>query len=181
MKNFEHLPVEEVMNKQPITVGPNVKVDRAASIMKENKIGSLLVIEEGKAVGIVTESDIIHKVVAKNKKPSELTVRKIMTSPMITIKPDLDICEAAKIMADTGVRKLPVMKGKKLIGILTEHDILRVSPTLIEITREYARMNSSETLPNKAFHVGYCEICGTYSEKLQEIDGTILCSRCEEE
>ncbi len=181
MANYEHLPVEEVMTKQPQTIGPMVKVDRAAAVMKAKNVGSLVVIEEGKAVGIVTESDIIHKVVAKNKKPSEMTVKKIMTSPMITIKPDLDICEAAKLMADTGVRKLPVMKGKKLVGILTERDILRVSPTLIEITREYAKINSIDEMHEKVSHVGYCENCGDYSEHLHDLDGTILCSRCEEE
>jgi len=107
--------------------------------MREREIGSLVVVETGKPMGIVTERDILTKVAAPDKQPSRVLVRDIMTSPVVVVHPHEEVAEAAKLMSQRKIRRLPVVQEGKLVGMITENDIIRVWPQLIEVTREYAR------------------------------------------
>jgi CBS domain-containing protein len=113
------------MSKPVVTVSPSSNVVEAAGIMKNSKIGSLIVVDQqDKPLGIVTESDFIYKVVAENLSP-ETMIDHIMTQDIKTIKEGETIEKAAKVMAAHLIRRLPVVKDKKLVGIVTLKDVVK--------------------------------------------------------
>lgn len=171
--------VDEVMTRSPVKGDPGMTAREAAQLMKEREVGSLVIVENNQPVGILTEKDLVEKVVSENILPSKVIVEKIMSTPLVTASPGDSVADAAERMAHLKLRRLPVVEGGNLVGILTENDILRISPSLIEITREWARINSSG-LQRSSFGIstGYCEICGGYSDMLMHIDGRLLCSDC---
>jgi hypothetical protein len=102
-----------------------------------------------------------------------------MSSPLVTIPPNTDVADAARKMAKLKIRRLPVVVRNELVGMLTEKDILKVAPTLIEITREYSEINSSGGFGKKMS--GFCEMCMGHSEELVRSEGRYLCPYCAEE
>ncbi len=117
--------VKNVMSKPVFTVAPTATVVEAASIMKEEKIGCLIVVKSaGKPVGIVTESDFLRKVLAENK-TLKTPVEEVMTTDIKTIGEEETIEQAAKIMTLHRIRRLPVVAGGKLSGIVTLKDVVK--------------------------------------------------------
>ena len=111
------------MTKQIITCEPDVTVLQAAKIMAKNDVGCLIVVDEGKAVGIVTERDLLKKVTATGMYPSRARVSKIMSSPVLTVNPGDSVRRVAKLMRDNNIRRLVVVSGGKLRGVITVRDI----------------------------------------------------------
>ena len=169
------VPVVEIMSKGPVTTSPDDPVDRAAAAMRTRDIGSLIVVENGRPVGIVTERDIVTKVAAANKVPSTVKVREIMSSPVIAVGPREEVVQAARLMSERKIRRLAVVDGGNLVGVLTENDIVRIWPDLIEITREYARLGLDEDVRGIE---GHCEACGIYSTNLVLDRRLLLCPEC---
>ncbi|MFH8086780.1 MAG: CBS domain-containing protein [Candidatus Aenigmatarchaeota archaeon] len=124
--------IKDVMNRNVIVTKPETSVREAAKIMSKYHIGSLIVLEEEKIAGIITEGDILKKVIVEGKDLDETKVRDIMTENVITITPDKTIDDAVKIMTEKRIKKLPVVDNDKLIGIITASDIMVVEPKLIE-------------------------------------------------
>ncbi|MBM4237773.1 MAG: CBS domain-containing protein, partial [Euryarchaeota archaeon] len=91
--------VEEIMTKTPVIGDPEMTVREAAKIMKAEKVGSLIIALEGVPVGIVTERDLVNKVVSENKTPSKVRIKEVMSSPLITIGPRESVAEAARKMS----------------------------------------------------------------------------------
>jgi CBS domain-containing protein len=117
--------VKNVMSKPVVTVEPKSTVVDAAGQMKNAKIGCLIVIDsQDKPLGIVTESDFIYKVLAE-KRPFDTSVSGIMSKDIKTIKEDESIDQAARVMAAHRIRRLPVVKNKKLVGIVTLKDVVK--------------------------------------------------------
>jgi CBS domain-containing protein len=171
--------VEEIMNRNPKVANLDITAQAAAKLMKQEDVGSLIILEDGAAVGIITEKDLVQKVVAEGRSPSKILVTDIMSAPLVTIGPMESVSDAAKKMANLKLRRLPVIKGKKLVGVLTENDVLRLSPTLIELTRELSRLGTSGgTLSKQTMAEGYCDNCGAYADKLVERNGELLCFAC---
>ena len=170
--------VKEAMKNNPVTVKTTTTVDEAAKIMKKKGIGNCIVVDE-KPVGIITESDILKKVVAEDLKASEVTVKDIMTTPIIVVDPYVEIEEAMKTMSKCNIRRLPVIENEKLIGIITEKDILRLSPMLLELSREWCNVvGRDESHLKKQIFSGKCEDCNTLSANLKNVDGRLLCDDC---
>ena len=113
------------MVKNPTTVPPSVFVYEAAKSMRDKEIGSVIVVSEGKVQGIATERDLVRRVLAENKDPKTVRISDVMTSPVISISPNEDILEAAQLMKKKGIRRLIVMEGEKLVGIITSDDMTR--------------------------------------------------------
>lgn len=129
------MKVKEIMKRDVKTVSPNATVKDASIMMNEHKIGSVLVVEDNKLLGIVTESDVMSKVAASDRNSSEVCVHEIMTPDVITISEDHDVEHAAKIMTMHNIKKLPVLsKGKRLVGIVTATDIVTSGVKLEEET-----------------------------------------------
>jgi CBS domain-containing protein len=124
--------VRDVMNSDVKTIEPEESVLDAAGKMVEFSIGCLVIVKQAKLVGIITDSDILEKVVAEDKKPSAVLVSQVMTRELVMIDDDKDISEAAELMEKTHIKKLPVISGKNLVGILTVADLAMAQPKLIE-------------------------------------------------
>ena len=126
--------VSDLMTRKPAMISPKGTVKEAANSMKEGKVGSLLVVENGDLLGLVTEKDIVIKVASTDKKPSEFEVKDIMTpkKDLITTSSGQAISIAMMLMKDNDVRRLPVLDNDKLVGIITSKDILKIEPDLFE-------------------------------------------------
>ena len=166
------------MRVNPVTVKPDTTVKEAAELMLKKKIGNCIVVDE-KPIGIITESDILKKVVAKDIKASEVNVEKIMKTPLIIIDPYINLEEAMKTMSRCDIRRLPIVENGQLIGIITVKDIIRLSPMLLEITREWGKIDSGDKIRlQKQTYSGKCEDCGTLSTNLKVVDGRLICDDC---
>ncbi len=116
--------VREIMKKNVITIDAEKTIEEACKIMGEKHIGSLIVTLDNKPCGIFTERDLISKVISKNVNMKEAKVKDFMSSPLIFVKPDFHIREAAKIMFEMHIRRLPVIENDKLVGIFTSSDFI---------------------------------------------------------
>jgi CBS domain-containing protein len=120
--------VKEIMTKELIYVKPDTSVVEAAKRMKSANIHAVLVVQEGKLVGIVVDRDLVLKVLAEGLDPAETRIREIMTKDPITVEPETDVIEAAKLMREHRVSRLPVVEQDgRVIGIVSEVDF----PTII--------------------------------------------------
>jgi len=177
------LRVSDIMTRHVISVGPETTLAAIAKVMIDNDIGCVLVMEENKPIGIITERDIV-KAVSQKQNPLKVKAKDIMSSPLITITPDATISEASRKMAKHKIERLPVMLGNKLVGIITTRDIIKVSPEADEIIKEYIkiRLGEYEAEAGRAETLeGICELCGNYSDNLKEVNGRLLCEECREE
>jgi len=124
--------IKDIMNKNVKVAHSNMKIIDAARIMSEHNIGSLIVTnKKGDIIGILTESDIMTDVVAKGKSLKHVFVEKIMTKNVVTISPDKKIEEAAEMMNENRIKRLPVVDDEKILGIITSSDIISVQPKLM--------------------------------------------------
>ena len=115
------------MVKDVISLEAHASAHQAVKLMNENKIGCLVVLRNGVAVGILTERDLLERVLEKCKNPKDTYVFEVMTNHIITGKPEMEIPEAARIMFENRVKKLPLVEGNKLVGIVTLTDIARAA------------------------------------------------------
>jgi CBS domain-containing protein len=177
------VPVMEVMSRKIPTLEPIASVEDAAAKMVEKAVGCVIVSDEGHPVGIVTERDIVRKVVSERKKPSDVKLRDIMSSPIVWVPRHLGIMEAAKQMTKMKLRRLVVMHENELVGVVTVQDILYFAPHLIEITREleiFEGEPNGDQITSIGQASGYCENCKAYSVMLDFIDDELLCPDCKE-
>jgi len=123
--------VREVMNPEVLTVGEDITVKEAATTMYKKNIGSLVVVEKEKIVGIITEGDIL-KTIARDLDVNATLITQVMTKDVITIDPDKTIEDAVNLMTGNKIKKIPVVHDGKLVGIITASDIVVVEPKLIE-------------------------------------------------
>ena len=171
--------VKEAMKTNLAMVKPITTILEAAKIMKKRKIGNVIIVEKERPVGILTESDILKKVVAEGKNANDVVVKDVMTTPIVVIDPYVTLEEAMITMGKCNVRRLPVTENDKLIGIITQKDISRMSPILHEISREWYDITvRDETHYKKQIFSGKCEDCGVLSANLKNIDGRLLCDDC---
>src|SRR3989338_681168 len=118
--------VRDIMTYKVQISNKQESIFNIARMMYGRKIGSVVVVEGPKPIGIITERDLAYKVVANNIQPKIATARDIMTSPLISIKPNDNVYYAFKIMNEKGIKKLPVTnENGELVGILTQTDMLR--------------------------------------------------------
>ncbi|RLI19203.1 hypothetical protein DRO54_08950 [Candidatus Bathyarchaeota archaeon] len=164
-----------------ITVNEEETVEKVAQLMDKYRLGCIIVTsKDGKPIGIITERDLVIRVLAKNLLPSKLKAKDVMSSPLMTINPDATISEAARMMSRLNIRRLGVVYRGELVGIISSKDVLAVTPELIEIIQEKARIKSQgsggeiETTPL----AGYCDRCGAWSDDLREVEGQFLCEDC---
>ncbi len=134
------IKVADVMKKNVVTLHANATVQEAARVMKDKGIGSIIVIEGNEAKGILTERDIVRKVVAEMK-PLTTRVKDVMSHPLIVVEPETALEDAARVMHDNNIRRLPVINREGLlVGILTENDIMSLFPTIVDLIEEKARL-----------------------------------------
>ena len=173
--------VRDVMSSPVVTMGENETSNQAASNMDKNNLGAVIVQNKvGKPIGIITERDIVKRVVAKNLKPDTIEAKEIMTTPLVTIEPEASITDAARRMTRLDIRRLGVIYKGNLVGIISSKDILGVMPELIETMQERSRIeNADRTEENEEIPLsGSCDRCNVYSENLKERNGQNICDEC---
>jgi CBS domain-containing protein len=109
---------------QVVTVAPQESVLNAARVMNERGIGGVVVTEKGRVVGIFTERDVLRRVVAEARDPARTLLRDVMTTPVITCRPDAKLDQCRSLMSDRRIRHMPVVRDDELCGILTTGDLL---------------------------------------------------------
>ncbi len=140
------LKVEDVMVEDVVTVEDDVSVKKAVAIMNKYEIGCLIVTKRGKPVGIVTERDMLTRVLAENRNPERTKIADIVSRPLVVAEPDMDLEEAARLMFKMKVKKLPVVSDGRLVGLVTLTDLARFQPQIIKILR---KMQTLETTPKR--------------------------------
>ncbi|MCW2278032.1 CBS domain-containing protein [Heliophilum fasciatum] len=118
-----HQTVGQIMTGDVMTVKSRDTLETAARIMRDLDIGSIPVVDDGRCVGIITDRDIIIRAVAEGHDVSSSPVNDTMTRGIVTASPDMDIHEAARIMSDRQIRRLPVVQGDRLVGIVALGDL----------------------------------------------------------
>jgi CBS domain-containing protein len=120
------IKIEDWMSKPVKSVTKDISVRKAIKMMDEGNFGVLPVVENGKPIGIVTERDILRRVAAKNMDMDKTNVEAIMTKNPVTISHDASILEATRLMSENNFRRLLVVKGGKLVGVVTAKDVIEV-------------------------------------------------------
>jgi CBS domain-containing protein len=116
--------VSEVMVKNPVEVKPDTSCREIARLMKNRKIGSVVLVEKGKPVGIITERDLVHRVMALEKDQNTCTAEEVATKPVIAVSIHADVEMVVDIMKDYNIRRLVVVdKDDKMVGIVTTDDL----------------------------------------------------------
>ena len=178
--------VKDVMSSPVVTIDRNAPANRVAELMGKNDLGCIIVTDKkGKPLGILTERDLVVRVLRENVKPDLVKAEEVMTQPLITIEPDETISEAARKMSRLNIRRLGVVYKGNMIGLVSSKDILAVMPELIETIQEKALMEgenrAEEAKEESGPLTGYCDHCGTWSDNLQEVNGEYLCEDCKAE
>ena len=174
------LAVRDVMTRTVVTATPDMSAAQAGKKMVENRVGSVIIVKDGRPVGIVTESDMVAKVIFKNVKPSSIKLEQLMSKPLITTKSSDDIHEAVLMMAQKKIRRLPVIDGDELVGIITDADVIQVSSEINQILDNLIEMNRESVLDRRDVIItqGECEECEEFSEDLRQDGGRLKCPRC---
>ena len=131
------LQVEDVMVEKVVTAEEDTTVMQAVKIMNKLEIGCLIVMRKGKPAGILTERDLLRRVLAKSKDPKKTLVSEVMTKPLVFSKPHMEVEEAVKLMFKMKIKKLPIVgKNGQLAGLITLTDLVRFQPQMISIIKK---------------------------------------------
>jgi CBS domain-containing protein len=117
--------VRDLMSQDVATVSPDANVVDAAKLIKQEDVGPLPVVENDRLVGIVTDRDLVVRVLADGRDPAATPVRDTASSELVTISADQDLDEALRLLAEHQVRRLPVVEGDRLVGIVAQADVAR--------------------------------------------------------
>lgn len=169
--------VKDIMNSPVITSSPTDTVKIVAEKMSKANVGSVVIIDNGKPVGIVTDSDIVSKTVANDQIPSKVLAKDVM-HPLQTIESEESILEAARMLRKHNIKRLGVTYKNELAGMISSSDVLAVTPELIDVVSEKASIMRGEFGRKPGLVSGYCDECNQWSEYLQYVDGIFICEEC---
>ena len=171
--------VRDIMSRPAITAKESDTAMIAAKLMAKHDVGCIIIVDKaGKPSGIITERDIVERIASKNLLPSDVKVTDAMSKPIIGVPTTTRVTDAAKQMNQSKIRRLAVVDGGKLVGILTMKDILEVTPAMMDLMSEKSRVSGLETPRTKSSLAGYCDNCETWSENLVQKEGVFLCQEC---
>ena len=180
------IAVGDLMTRNYISTSPETNLRDCAKLMIKKRVGSLIIKnKEDKLEGILTEKDIIWALVKKSKEDlSKIPAKDLMKRKVITIKPSLDITEALRKLNKYKIRRFPVIQNKKVIGMITTKDILKIDPGLFEliaestkIKEESGKLKATEKL-RQSSKDGMCEECGNTDLLYKNDGGVMVCATC---
>ncbi|HEY6883526.1 MAG TPA: CBS domain-containing protein [Nitrososphaeraceae archaeon] len=169
--------VRDIMNSPVISASPQDNIKDIARKMKEYRIGSIVIMENEKAAGIVTDWDIVSNAVVKDVKPSMVKALEIMQE-LHTIEGEEGVTEAARVLRQHGIKRLGVVYKNRLVGIISASDVIAVTPDLVDVISEKAALRRGEIGRSAGNVSGYCDECGEWSDLLQFNEGTFMCEEC---
>ena len=130
--------IKDVMITEVITVDVNTNLRKAVKRMNSHEIGCLIVLEKGSYVGILTERDVLKRIVAESRNPEETIVGDVMSKPLVVVNPESTLEEAINLMIEKKIKKLPVIEKRKLVGLVTMTEIARVHPDMVKYIQTLA-------------------------------------------
>lgn len=139
------MKVKEIMVTDVVTVDSRAHVDKAVKIMKKKGIGCLLVADNGETKGIVTEKDLLEKVLERGKDPRKVRISDVMSKHVVTGTPEMEVHEAANLMFKKRIKKLPITKEKRIVGLVTLTNIAQtvgVDSELIDMVEKLSNMRA---------------------------------------
>lgn len=146
------LRVRDIMVKDPVTIDSDMTVEETARAMARSSCGCLLVMAKGKVTGIVTERDLVRKALSKAKRSVTEKVGTIMSSPLVVVHPEITVEEAARVMADHQVRRLPVVDERGVVGIITVTDLAKALAKELQYSNSIINAMARVTGPPKAVY-----------------------------
>ena len=172
--------VRDVMSSPVITTTEEESVEKVAKLMKAQRLGSIIVTDkEDRPIGVITERDLVTRVLSENKLPSDLKAKEVMSSPLVTIKPEETLSNAARQMSRLNMRRFGVVYKGELVGVVSSKDVLAITPELLDTIQEKVRIESGEAAPEENSPMaGHCDRCGQWSNRLREIEGEFQCEDC---
>jgi CBS domain-containing protein len=172
------IKVKEIMKRYVIAVGKETTLSEIAKIMTKNKVGSVIIIDDkDRPISIITDSDIVGAV-ANNKQPKRVRAKDVPVKKFVTTTPNEDILRATRKMIKNGVKRLPVIDDGRLVGIVSDKEILLTAPEMLEILSEKMKARVSNVAKPTEVISGLCERCEGYSDNLKNIGGRWLCEDC---
>jgi CBS domain-containing protein len=177
------MPVKEIMTRNVVTVDINSDVQYLARKMLDYSVGSVIITDKGQPVGIVTERDIVRKIVSRNLRPDKISIKNLMTTPLITISAAEDVTDTMHRMVKMEIRRLPVVENSKLVGIITDTDLIAISAEMGSIFSDLIKMHRERVFSMEAsqkIHRGICEECGDNVDNLFPVNGKLLCESCKD-
>jgi CBS domain-containing protein len=139
------LLVRHAMTESPKTARPDLNAADAAGMMRSDDVGVIPVAEQDKLLGLVTDRDLVTRVLAQRKDPTSVPLRDIMTTSPVTVTPDTELSTARDLMAEHQVRRLPVMKGEQLVGIISLGDVAVATASKRAIGEALDEISESES------------------------------------
>ena len=176
------MEVRKVMKKHVVTIDPETNMSTISKILTNNRIGSVVIIENGKATGMVTTNDIVT-LVAKEKNLKKIHAGKYWkegNKSFLSVDPDEGITKVARKMIKTGIKRFPVVENGKLTGIISTKEIILVSPELLEILSEKLKAKVERVARPDQTISGVCERCNEYSSRLKNVNGRWICVDCKD-
>ncbi|HET7148084.1 MAG TPA: CBS domain-containing protein [Candidatus Nitrosopolaris sp.] len=169
--------VRDIMNSPVVSAALTDTVNDVAVKMKDQKVGSIIIMEGENPVGIVSDWDIVSNAVVKDIKPSTIRVSDIMQK-LHSIEGEEGVTEAARMLRQHNIKRLGVVYKNRLVGIISASDVIAVTPELVDVISEKAAIVRGETGRSAGSVSGYCDECGEWSDLLQFADGTFTCEEC---
>lgn len=170
--------VQDIMKKSVVTVDPGLTLADVAKIMTNNRIGSVIVMNNTKPVGIVTDDDIVGSI-ARGEDPRKVRISGLgKRRKFVTASPEENIINVTRRMVKSGVKRIPVLKSGKLVGIVSDKELLLMSPELINVLSEKLKIRVGIVARPDQVISGICERCESYSDNLRNVDGRWLCEDC---
>jgi CBS domain-containing protein len=170
--------VSEIMKRSVVTIDPDLSLADVAKIMTNNRIGSVIVMNKTKPIGIVTDDDIVGAI-ARGRDPKKIKVKTLKKrARFVTTSPEENVLRVTRKMVKTGIKRVPVIKDGKLVGIVSDKEVLLTSPELVNVLSEKLKMRvDSVASPNSEIS-GICERCEAYADNLRNVGGRWLCEGC---
>jgi CBS domain-containing protein len=151
------LCVEDIMSRDVVTVQTSQTIKNAARSMAKFGVSGLVVLHEGNLVGLLTERDILTRVVTSGINPESVHVRDVMSEPVIVVSPAMPLEKAVNIMFNEKIKKLPVVHKNeehiKLVGILSLTDVARLQPKLLESIKSIEEMSEMALEASADFYI----------------------------
>ncbi len=181
---MSNILVSDIMTRDPVVIKPNASLLDCATVMVKKKLGSLLLVDNKKLVGIISRKDILWALVKKSKQDlSKIKAIDISPRKIATVKPSSTVKEALSKMNKFKFQTLPVINEGGLVGLVTVRDILNFHPELYPELEEFTSIRE-ESEKIKRFkkakteqREGYCEECGNF-DLLYMVHGNLICESC---
>ena len=183
---MKRISISEIMTRNPILINPKTNLLKCARKMVNKNVGSLLIAENKKLVGFITQRDILNALIKKsNEDLSKINAIDISPKKIITINPSTSIKDTINKMKKLKFEKFPVINEKEIVGIITAKDILNFQPEFYPELEEFAKIREEskklkrikKLKKEKNFQYGICEKCGK-KDLLTKVNGMLVCDSC---